>query len=111
MPRLNFNPEEVAEESLKILLAEKTISHYLHARKNGQLDNDGADFFVYMWNGLCLPLQITGDPNCVKDHKKKHPHILHILVVNRIRPHFYAKKIRRLIQRYDSALNLLPEFG
>ena len=98
MGRLSFNPEDVVEKSLQILKDKHFIAEFIRSPKNDFYDKEGMDFIIILeQEGIALLLQVTGDKDCVKRHYVNHPHIRWVMVVDRNRPSFVAKKIKQKI--------------
>ena len=99
---------------LKRFRQQGLIKRYLWARKNGELDADGADFLIYLkkeiYDGLSLSLQVkfntNGDDNyLIQEHLGKHSHVIFIIILRN-----YDLPRRNREQLYQRLFDLIKDY-
>ena len=76
-----YRIENLAVDACRVLKERGEIIHYIHAQAGRQLDSEGIDILVQLKNGLFFGLQCKSKLSPVREHFKKHPGVVYILVV------------------------------
>ncbi len=100
--------EEAVKKALGIMEKERGINGFYQNKKNGEVDELGIDFLVYLKGGLILPIQVKAsskdNENRRLKHLKKHPKINLIIFVD---VEMYKKRPEKVL---DSILKEVEEF-
>ena len=59
------------------------VASHIHADKNGSLDRAGVDILIILNTGLAVPLQVGTDNKKHQRHRRRHPFIKFVFIVNK----------------------------
>ena len=76
-----YRIEDLAVDACEKLRQKGEILGYIHAQAGRQLDSEGIDILIQLNNGLFFGIQCKSKLSPVRDHFKKYPGIVYVLVV------------------------------